>query len=74
MCFFFSLIPATVWVVLGYFILFSSSKTDGGLQRFGQILSIWVFIVAACIPLMGAIVTLSGLCPIDAMIHAMRTS
>jgi hypothetical protein len=29
MCFFFSLIPATIWVVLGYFILYSSTKTQG---------------------------------------------
>jgi hypothetical protein len=43
MCFFISLIPATIWVVLGYFILFSSNKTVGEVQRFGQILAIWVF-------------------------------
>jgi hypothetical protein len=32
MCFFISLIPATIWVVLGYFILFSSNKTVGAVQ------------------------------------------
>ena len=36
MCFFFSLIPATIWVVLGYFILYSSTKTQGTVQRFGH--------------------------------------
>ena len=38
MCFFFSLIPATIWVVLSYFILYSSTKTQGALQRFGYFL------------------------------------
>jgi hypothetical protein len=63
MCFFASFIPATIWVVLGYFILFSSSKTLGGIQLFGRILAIWVFIIAAFFPVMGAYVTLAGLCP-----------
>lgn len=36
MCFFFSLIPATVWLVVGYFVLFSSTKTQGAVQKFGQ--------------------------------------
>ena len=63
MCFFISLIPATIWVVLGYFILFASNKTVGAVQQFGQILAIWVFIVAAFFPVMGAYVTFAGLCP-----------
>jgi len=63
MCFFFSLIPATIWVVLGYFILYSSTKTQGTVQRFGYFLAIWVFIVAALLPVIGAYVTLAGLCP-----------
>ena len=36
MCFFLGLIPATIWVVLGYFILFSSRKTQGAVQRYGH--------------------------------------
>jgi hypothetical protein len=63
MCFFFSLLPTTVWVVLGYFLLFSSTKTTGGLQLFGRILAIWAFIIAAFFPMMGAWVTFAGLCP-----------
>ncbi len=62
MCFFFSLLPTTIWVVVGYFILFSSTKTAGGLQVFGRILAIWVFIIAAFFPMMGAWVTFAGLC------------
>lgn len=73
MCFFFSLIPATIWVVLGYFVLFSSNKTVGAVQKFGQILAIWVFIVAAFFPIMGAYVTLAGFCPtIETMLQSMH--
>jgi hypothetical protein len=72
MCFFFSLIPATFWVVVGYFILFSCRKTEGGVKLFGQILAIWVFVIAALLPVMGAYVTFAGLCPIEAMMQAMR--
>ena len=73
MCFFFSLIPATIWVVLGYFILFSSTKTQGAVQRFGYYLAIWVFIIAAFFPVMGAYVTFAGLCPsIQTMIQSMH--
>ena len=74
MCFFISLIPATIWVVLGYFILFSSTKSQGAVQVFGRILAVWVFIVAAFFPVMGAYVTLAGLCPsIETMIRSMHS-
>ncbi len=73
MCFFFSFLPATVWVVMGYFILFSSTKTQGAVQMFGRVLAIWVFVIAAFFPVMGAYVTLSGLCPIEAMIQTMQS-
>ena len=65
MCFFFTLIPATVFFTLGYFVLFSSKKTEGRVRKFGQILSIWIFFVALFFPTMGAYITLSGLCPIS---------
>jgi hypothetical protein len=73
MCFFFSLIPATIWVVLGYFVLFSSRKSQGAVQIFGYILAIWVFIIAAFFPAMGAYVTVAGLCPIEAMMQSMHS-
>ena len=73
MCFFFSFLPATVWAVVGYFILFSSTKTEGGVQTFGRVLAIWVFVIAVFFPVMGAYVTLSGLCPIEAMIQATQS-
>jgi hypothetical protein len=74
MCFFFSFIPTTICVVLGYFILFSSTKTQGAVQMFGRILAIWVFILAAFFPVMGAYVTLTGLCPpLETMIQFMHS-
>lgn len=74
MCFFFSLIPATCFVVLGYFILFSATKAEGPVQMFGYILAVWVFIIAAFFPAMGAYVTLAGLCPsMENMIKSMHS-
>ena len=73
MCFFFSLLPATIWVVLGYFILFSSTKSQGRMQIFGRILAIWIFILAAFFPMVGAYVTFAGLCPMGAMIQSMHS-
>ncbi len=67
MCFIFTLIPATMFTILGYFVLFSSTKTEGPVRKFGQILSIWIFIIALFPLIMGAYVTLSGLCPISAL-------
>ncbi len=63
MCFIFSFIPATIFLVIGYFVLFSSSKAEGNIQKFGQILAIWFFIIALFFPICGAYVTVSGLCP-----------
>ena len=55
-----SLIPATILAVLGHFVLFSSTKTQGAVQRFGQILAVWVFLLAALSPVMGAYATFAG--------------
>ena len=68
MCFFFSFMPATFWVVIGYFVLFSSSKADGGVRTFGRVLAIWIFVIAAFIPIAAAYVTLTGLCPFEEML------
>ena len=72
MCFFFSLFPATIWLIIGYFVLLSSAKTEGRIQIFGRVLSIWVFVIAAFIPLMGLFITLSGLCPITEIMAEMH--
>lgn len=71
MCFFFSFIPATFWLVIGYVVLFLSSKADGRIQTFGRALAIWIFMIAAFILVMGLVVTISGLCPISDMMHHM---
>ena len=70
--FLFQLDPCHDLGVLGYFVLFSSGKTPGAVQMFGQILAIWVFIIAAFFPVMGAYVSLAGLCPIQGMIQSMH--
>lgn len=72
MYFFFSLIPATLLVVLGYFVLFSSAKTQGALKTFGQILAVWVFILAVVFPAAGAYATYAGFPSIDAMMRSMH--
>lgn len=69
MCFFFTLIPMTIFIVIGYFVLFSSTKTEGPVRKFGQILSIWIFVIAVFFPTMGAYVTLSGLCPFSTILQ-----
>ena len=75
MCFLFSLLPATVWVIIGYFVLFSSSRTAmGGIRTFGQVLAIWIFVIAALFPIGGAYVTLAGLCPDMARMHSSMMS
>jgi len=73
MCLFFSFIPATVFTVIGYFVLFSSTKAEGNVKKFGQVLAIWIFIIALFPIIMGTYVTLSGLCPIDEMLKLMST-
>lgn len=74
MCFIFSLIPATFWLVVGFFVLVTSNKAEGITRRFGKILAIWIFIIALLIPICGAYVTLSGNCPIDKMIEKMNVN
>jgi hypothetical protein len=67
MCFFFSFVPATFWAIVGYFVLFSSRKAEGNIRTLGQVLAIWTFVLAVIIPIVGAYVTIAGLCPIDAI-------
>lgn len=74
MCFLISLVPATFWVTIGYFVLFTSSKAEGGVSTFGRILAIWIFVIALFPMLAGAYVSLSGLCPIEHMIEQFQSS
>ncbi|HSC93429.1 MAG TPA: hypothetical protein VLC73_00510 [Burkholderiales bacterium] len=72
MVFFFSLIPATFLVVVGYFVLFSSTRTEGAVKTFGQILAVWLFVLAAVLPAAGAYATYVGLPSMDAMMQSMH--
>ena len=69
---FFSLIPATFAVVLGYFILFSSTKAQGAVKTFARLLAAWVFVFAAAAPLAGAYATYAGLPSISTMMRSMH--
>lgn len=73
MCFFFSLIPATLIVLIGYFVLLSSTKREGAIKKFGKVLAIWIFIIAAFFPLMALYVTFSGLCPMGEIMQGMHS-
>jgi len=74
-CFIISLFPATFWVIVGYFILFSSSKFDSnGIRAFGQILAIWTFVIAAAIVIGAGYITLAGLCRFGDMLTMMHSA
>jgi hypothetical protein len=74
MCFIISLIPATIWLIIGYFVLFSAFKIEpGGIRAFGIVLAIWLFIIAAAIVIGGAYASASGLCHIGEMIRMMHS-
>ncbi len=72
MCLIISLFPATFFVILGYFVLFSSKKAEGNIEKFGLILAIWLFIIAVFFPIFGAYMTLSGQCPMTEMMQQME--
>jgi hypothetical protein len=74
MCFFFSLMPATICLTIGYFVLFAASKTDDGIRTFGRVVAIWLFVIAVFIPIAGAYVTLADLCPMEDMLRALHTA
>jgi len=72
MCLIFSFIPATIFVVIGYSVLFTSKKAEGSISKFGFILAIWIFIVATFFPICGAYMTFSGQCPMEKMMQQME--
>ena len=75
MCFIISLIPATFWIIVGYFVLFSASKADSsGIRTFGQILSIWMLVIAAAIVIGAGYITLAGLCRFGEMFSMMHSA
>ncbi len=70
MCFFFSFMPATVWLVIGYFILFASTRAEGAVGTLGRVLSIWAFLLSLLIVLAGVYVTWTGLCPMAELMQS----
>ncbi len=72
MCFFFSFMPATFGLVVGYFVLFSATKAEGGVRTFGKILAIWIFVITAFIPVAGAYVELFDLCPMEEFMESIH--
>ncbi len=75
MCLLISLIPATFWIIVGYFVLFSASKADsGGIRVFGQVLAIWLFVIAAAIVIGAGYITLAGLCRFGDMFRMMHSA
>jgi len=70
---FFSLIPATLAAVLGYFILYSSTRTQGAVKTLGRALAIWVFVLASLPPVVGGYVTYADLSPIGDMMRSMHS-
>ena len=64
---FLSVIPATLWVVLGFFVLYTSSKAEGQLQAFGRILAMVVFVIGASFQLLGAYATFTGFAGMESM-------
>lgn len=71
MCLILSLLPATVFTVLGFIVLYCATQSEGRMSTFGRFLATWVFVVAAFFPLMGAYVTIAGVCPIEALLQGM---
>jgi len=46
MIFTISLIPATILVIVGYFVLYTALRAEGGIRRFGKYLGAWIFFLA----------------------------
>ena len=69
MCLFFSFLPATFWVVIGYFVLFTSNKAGGTIRKswsnFGN-LNIHPYLVFSNLR---GYVTITDLCPLEQVIE-----
>jgi predicted membrane protein len=64
--------PATIVVVIGYFVLYFSTKVQGTVHKIGRGLALWIFFLALFSPMMGAYVTISGQCPMEEMIEEIK--
>jgi hypothetical protein len=66
--------PATICATVAYFVLFAASKADDGIKTFGRVLAIWLFVIAAFIPIIAAYVSLAGLCPMDDILKTLHSA
>jgi hypothetical protein len=74
MLFIVSLLPATIFAVIGYFVVFASTRSEGGVKRFGQYLGGWVLFLAAITVLGGALAPIFGISGfMDGMAQHMET-
>ena len=74
MCFFFSLIPATMLTTVAYFVWFAAGQAQGSRRRWGSYLAVWLLVIALGIVSCGAYVTLAGLCPMERMLSEAATT
>jgi len=74
MPFLFSLIPTTFLVVVGYFLIYTSTRAEGRLKRFGKYLGVWVFFLAGMV-ILGGLLASTGVVttPMDAMMQHMES-
>jgi hypothetical protein len=45
----------------------------GSLRMFGRVLGMWALVIAVFFPIMGAYMTLSGACPMGAMMERVHS-
>ncbi len=57
MCFFFGLVPGTLFLALAFFVFRSLSGAEGAIRGLGRALAIWLLVVASFFPVCGLYVT-----------------
>jgi hypothetical protein len=68
----FSLVPAPTLLVIGFFVLFTSTRAEGALRRFGQYLAIWHLFLAGVLVPGGLLASIVGMPdPISSMMDRM---
>lgn len=61
MIFLISIIPATVLVVLGFFVIYTATRAEGGVKRLGKYLGVWIFFLAGASILGGLFASTVGI-------------
>ncbi len=72
MCFFFSLLPASVFTTLSYFVWFAAANSEGTQQQLGIILALWLLVMAMGFVACGAFMTFTKRCPMQDMFSKMH--